>query len=283
MGGDKNDVELLFPHQRPVQARPRMSKGPFFQVAACTLEVSLRTWWALARGKAPIQAGDDLLVEWWPRVFRYGNASLHARGRHQLTPGQAYVYMSNHCSLLDIPAMFGAVPGSLRMVTKEELIRVPIWGPAMKKVGFVPVDRKNRVKAIHQLEVAKDLLRQGVSVWISPEGTRARDGKLARFKRGGFHLALDLGAPIVPVWIEGTDGIIAPDQLATRQDGEVEVRFGAPLPTEGLGKDDMGELMLRVRAAILELSGRAAEVDGERAAASSVQPPSEGAPVRLAG
>lgn len=277
MGGERNDVELLLPHARPVQARPRMSKLPFFQVALCTFEVTLRTLAALAQGKASIQTGDDILVEWWPRVFRYGNASLRARGRHHLQPGQAYVFMSNHCSLLDIPAMFGAVPGSLRMVTKEELIRVPLWGYAMKKVGFIPIDRKNRVKAIRQLEVAKDMLRQGVSVWISPEGTRARDGKLARFKRGGFHLALDLGAPIIPVWIEGTQGVIAPDQLAAREDGEVEVRFGAPLSTAGLTKDDMDDVMGQVREAMLDLSGRRAEVDGE-AKASAPAPA-----VRLAG
>lgn len=272
MNRPRDDVELLLDHVRPVQARTRMTRMPFVKVVLITLEEALRAVIGLARGRANLELGDELLRDWWPRVFRSGNASLSARGRGHFVPGQAYVVMSNHCSTLDIPAIVGAVPGSVRMVTKQELINVPLWGYAMHKCGFVPVDRKNRVKAIHQLDEAKALLRKGVSVWISPEGTRARDGKLATFKKGGFHLALDLGVPIVPAWVDGTEGIIAADHWNAREDGEVEVRFGPPITTTGLGKDDMRPLMVEVRAAILALSGRAAEVDGEVGARMDIAP-----------
>lgn len=280
MNAPRNDVEQLLDHVRPVQARPKDSRLPFFKVVLITFEESLKAVAGLARGRASIELGDELLRDWWPRVFKAGNASLRVRGRGNLAPGQAYVFMSNHCSVLDIPAMVGAVPGSLRMVTKQELIDVPLWGYAMHQCGFVPVDRKNRVKAIHQLDAAKELLRKGVSVWISPEGTRARDGRLASFKKGGFHIALDLGVPIVPAWIEGTQDCIAPDQLMAREDGKVEVRFGAPIVTEGRSKEEMRGLMAEVRADILALSGRASEVDAETGAGK----PRHGEPaVRMAG
>ncbi|MBI1946115.1 MAG: 1-acyl-sn-glycerol-3-phosphate acyltransferase [Deltaproteobacteria bacterium] len=273
MNRHRDDVELLLDHVRPVQARTRMTRLPFFKVVLITLEEAVRAVVGLARGRANLELGDELLRDWWPRVFRSGNASLRARGRAHFVPGQAYVVMSNHCSALDIPAIVGAVPASVRMVTKQELINVPLWGYAMHKCGFVPVDRKNRVKAIHQLDEAKALLRKGVCVWISPEGTRSRDGKLASFKKGGFHLAFDLGVPIVPAWVDGTEGIIAAARLNAREDGEVEVRFGAPIATAGLGKADMKPMMAEVRARILALSGRAAQVDAEVGAVADVVRP----------
>src|SRR6185437_2007700 len=164
-------------------------------------------------------------------------------------------------SLIDIPAMMGAVPGSLRMVMKEALTRVPVWGQALVASGFVPVDRKNRDKAIAQLEKAKQMLSSGVSIWISPEGTRARDGMLAPFKKGGFHVALDLGVPIIPAWIDGADRVLPPDQWKVHYDGTTTVTFGKPIGTIGKSLD---VLMGEVRVAILELSGRPAEVDGAR-------------------
>jgi len=170
--------------------------------------------------------------------------------------------MSNHASLLDIPVMMGAIPGSMRMVMKEELTRVPVWGRALVASGFVPIDRKNRAKAIGQLEKAKAMLAQGLTLWVSPEGTRARDGKLAPFKKGGFHVALDLGVPIVPAFIDGAFGIIPPDQFVVIPDGEITVRFGKPIETAGLSKEDLEHLMDDVREAILTLSGRRDEIDG---------------------
>ncbi len=261
MTRQRDDVEQVLDHMRPVRAHPRMTRLPFFKVVGITAEATVRTLTGFALGRDPVAVGDAVLQNWWPRVFRAGNAALRVRGRNHLTPGQAYVVMSNHCSALDIPAVVGAMPGPVRMVTKQELIDVPFWGYAMRRAGFIPVDRKNRVKAIHQLDGASDILRRGISVWISPEGTRARDGRLHAFKKGGFHIALGLGVPIVPAWIEGTQGCIAPDQLRVREDGDVEVRFGTPIDTTGMGKDDMPALMARVRADILALCGRAAEVD----------------------
>jgi 1-acyl-sn-glycerol-3-phosphate acyltransferase len=240
---------------------------PIWRTMLYTLDISARFLGRALIGRGSVSAADHLLHGYWQRILRSGNATLKATGRHHIPRGQAFVVMSNHGSLLDIPCLMGAFPGSLRMVTKEELTKVPLWGQALVASGFVPVDRKNRDKAIAQLDRAKEMLGKGVSIWISPEGTRARDGLLARFKKGGFHVAMDLGVPIVPAWIEGAQDIIPPDQFVVRYDGTCTVRFGRPIVTAGRSKQDLEQLMDEVRAAILALSGRPEAVDAARRAA----------------
>ena len=262
-----NDSELLLGPVRPPRVPRQIDRGPVWKTVTYTLDISARFLAHSLVGKGSVAAADRLLDSYWRRIFQSGNSSLRASGRHYFVRGQPYVVMSNHGSLLDIPAMMGAVPGSVRMVTKQELTKVPLWGQALIASGFVPVDRNNRAKAIAQLEKAKEMLSKGVNIWISPEGTRARDGLLAPFKKGGFHVAMDLNVPIIPAWIEGAQDIIPPDQFICRYDGNVTVRFGAPIATMGHSKDNMGALMSQVREAILELSGRGAEVDATRRAA----------------
>lgn len=262
-----NDSELLLGPIRPPRIPRQIDRGPVWKTMGYTLDISSRFLAQSIVGKGSVAAADTLIDGYWRRIFQSGNVSLRASGRHHFVRGQPYVVMSNHGSLLDIPSMMGAVPGSLRMVTKEELTKVPVWGQALIASGFVPVDRKNRDKAIAQLEKAKEMLSKGVNIWISPEGTRARDGMLAPFKKGGFHVAMGLNVPIIPAWIDGAQDVIPPDQFVCRYDGTVTVRFGAPVATMGHSKDNMEALMAQVRSAILELSGRGDQVDATRRAA----------------
>ncbi len=245
--------EVLLDHVRAPDGRPA-DRRPVWRSILYTLDISLRFLGAAALGRGSVARADALIAGYWPRVLRAGNAKLTVVGREHFPPGQACVVMSNHSSLLDIPALMGAVPGSVRMVTKEELTRVPIWGRALVASGFIAIDRKNRQKAIAQLEKAKEVLRQGVHVWVAPEGTRSRTGVLGAFKKGGFHVACDLGVPIVPAWIEGAHDIIPPDQFVVGYDGKLEVRFGPPIATAGVTRDDLGGLMEQVRLAIVALS-----------------------------
>lgn len=262
MAKDMSDeVEVILPATRPPSVPRRTDRLPVWKTMLYTLDISARFLGRALVGTDSVEAGDRLLDGYWRRIFQSGNTSLRVSGRHHFQPGKAYVVMSNHGSLLDIPCMMGAVPGSLRMVMKQELTKVPVWGQALVASGFVPIDRKNREKAIGQLEKAKEMLAKGVSIWISPEGTRARDGLLAPFKKGGFHVALDLGVPIIPAWIDGAQDVIPPDQFVVRHDGVCTVRFGAPIATHGRTKEDLESLMDEVRSAILGLSGKAEEVD----------------------
>ena len=246
--------EILFAPEQPSHHAP--SRAPVWKTMGYTLKISAQFLLSAFAGKGSVQRADDLIAWYWKRIFISGNATLIAEGRDQIPRGQTYVYMSNHSSLLDIPILFGAVPGSLRMVSKQELTRIPVWGQAIIASGFIPVDRKNLKKAIEQLETAKVQLAKGVNVWLSPEGTRTRTGRLAPFKKGGFHTALSLAVPIVPVWIEGAQTVLAPDQFLVNYDKTITVRFGKPIPTAGLTKDDLPKLMAQVRTSMVELSGR---------------------------
>jgi 1-acyl-sn-glycerol-3-phosphate acyltransferase len=244
---------LLLDHAAPID-RERTDRWPTWKTMAYTLDISLRFLASSAVGRGSIARADELIAGYWTRILRSGNASLSAAGREKFPPGQPCVVMSNHSSLLDIPALMGAVPGSVRMVTKEELTKVPIWGQALVKSGFIAIDRKNREKAIAQLEKAKKVLAQGVHVWIAPEGTRSRSGALGAFKKGGFHVAMDLAVPIIPCWIHGANEIIPPDSFTCRYGRDIVVRFGDPIPTAGRSRDDMDALMLEVREAMVALS-----------------------------
>ena len=129
-------------------------------------------------------------------------------------------------------------------------MRVPVWGRAMIGSGFIPIDRRDRQKAIAQLEVAKERLRNGVAVWVAPEGTRGRHGSLGPFKKGGFHVAKQLGTHIVPVYVHNASVLLPARDLRAHYDVAVTVHYGAPIPPS----DDLAAQMARVRAAILDLS-----------------------------
>ena len=232
------------------------SRVPAFKSIGYTLDISLRLLVRAAMGRGPLAYQQELINSYWRRIFRAGHCRLTVSGREHLEPNRPYVVMSNHSSLLDIPALFGAFPGPLRMVTKEELMRVPLWGSAMRKAGFIPIDRRNREKAIAQLEGAKRTLQRGISVWIAPEGSRSRTGELGLFKKGGFHVALALGLPVVPTWIAGTREVLAPDAFLVHYDGSVRVCFGAPIATAAWDPNDVEGLMDDVRTALLTLRSR---------------------------
>jgi 1-acyl-sn-glycerol-3-phosphate acyltransferase len=252
--------ELLFDHIRPTTPAPRKTMMPLVKTVFFTLDISARFLASCAVGKGTRQRCDELIDGYWRRIAATGNAQVSAEGRQHFN-GEPCIVMSNHGSLLDIPALMATVPGSLRMVLKEELTRIPVWGQALVASGFIPIDRRDRAKAIAQLDKAKQMVRSGITVWISPEGTRARDRLLAPFKRGGFHLATDLGVPIIPAFIDGAQDVLPPDRLLANTDGKIVVRFGAPIVTSGVA---IPLLMGQVRSAILSLSGRADDIDGER-------------------
>ena len=234
---------------RPLGTGPRRDALPVARTVFYTLDISARFLAAAAIGRGSIPVADRLIDGYWRRIFQSGNCRLIVSGRESFD-GRASVVMSNHTSLLDIPALMGAVPGSLRMVMKQELSRVPIWGPALVQSGFVPVERGAKERAIAQLSAAEKMLSRGVHIWIAPEGTRSRTGELKPFKKGGFHLARSLGAPIIPAWIEGAATVVPPDRFDASYDGTVVVRFGEPIDP---GDTTVEALSAAVREAMIAL------------------------------
>ncbi|MBI4511594.1 MAG: 1-acyl-sn-glycerol-3-phosphate acyltransferase [Deltaproteobacteria bacterium] len=157
---------------------------------------------------------------------------------------RTYIVMSNHQSHFDIPVIVRAVPGRMRMVAKKELFYVPIFGQAIRAAGFVEIDRRNREKAIASLKLAGEKIRQGTNIWIAPEGTRSLTGKLGPLKKGGFMLAKEVGAPILPMAIVGTREILPPKTRSIRRGKTVRVVFGKPIDP---ADKTPGEMMDEVR------------------------------------
>jgi 1-acyl-sn-glycerol-3-phosphate acyltransferase len=192
-----------------------------------TLAISVPTVVDAARGKLTKRACDDRLSSWSTRVVEHLGMRIEVEGREHFDPRATYLVMSNHQSHYDIPVLFhvlGPPHGeSLRMIAKIELFSVPFFGRAMREAGFIAIDRDSRASAIRSLKRAKETMRSGVNVWIAPEGTRSPTGALLPFKKGGFHLAIDVGEAILPVTIQGTRHALARGVARSTTDAVVRV------------------------------------------------------------
>jgi 1-acyl-sn-glycerol-3-phosphate acyltransferase len=218
-----------------------------------TLAISLPTVVDAVAGRLTKQICDDRLEGWSKAVVANARITLHVSGREHLRPGETYLVMSNHQSLYDIPVLFHVIGPNVRMVTKKELFGVPIFGGALAAAGFIKIDRSDRHKAIESLDEARALLASGTHVWIAPEGTRSRTGKLLPFKKGAFYLAFEAKLPILPVTLKGTRDVLAAKGVLSHPDARVEVTVHPkidPGPFMDRGKGGRDDLMEEVRRAI---------------------------------
>ena len=194
----------------------------------------------IARNSLDRHSVDERARWFGKRVVELLEIELVVHGAERVPPGRAYVYMSNHQSHLDIPMLYASLPAStIRMLAKKELFQIPLWGRGLREAEFIEVDRTHPAKARSSIEYAKRLVRDGVSIYLAPEGTRSRDGKINRLKKGGFHLAVDTGTPIVPVAIAGTIDILPRGGRVMQRGKTVEVTIGAPISVEGRSLDDL--------------------------------------------
>jgi 1-acyl-sn-glycerol-3-phosphate acyltransferase len=215
-----------------------------------TLRISVPTVWDGLRGPVPPETIDRRLAQWSGAIVQRARIDLRVEGAEQATPGESFVLMSNHQSLYDVPVIYQALDRRIRMVAKQELFRVPIWGSAMRGAGFISLDRANRDKSRQTLLASADILHEGTSIWIAPEGTRSKDGQLGEFRKGGFHLALQSGARILPITVIGTRAVL-PAKGAHITDGcTVEVVVHAPIDPRTFGEERRDELIAAVRGVI---------------------------------
>jgi 1-acyl-sn-glycerol-3-phosphate acyltransferase len=193
---------------------------------------------------------------WTMRVSRRVlGIKVEASGLDGFDRRKAHIFMPNHVSFLDGPLVMTLIPGTARVILKKSVLRIPVVGVGMRFVGFVPVDRKGAEGGKKSIARAACLMRErGYSFLIFPEGTRSREGRLQAFRRGGFFLALESGAPIVPVTIRGTRELMPKGQWFARK-GKVEVVFHDPIPVTGYTPGTMPDLMERVREKILSAGG----------------------------
>jgi 1-acyl-sn-glycerol-3-phosphate acyltransferase len=170
-------------------------------------------------------------------------------GTEHIQRQRAAVYAVNHASNVEPPIVFHALRElfpRLRILYKAELRKLPILTRAFDLAGFVPLERGNRDQSLPAIERAAQALREGNSFLIFPEGTRSRTGELLPFKKGGFIMALQAQAPVVPVAIVGARSAMRKGSPIIRP-VTVTVRFGAPVETTGMTIDDRDRLVAEVR------------------------------------
>ena len=199
------------------------------------------------------------LARLWSRVILgVPGVKLEVKMRAPLEPGRPYVFMPNHASMVDIWAVFVAIPASFRFIAKKQLASIPLFGWAMAAGRFIFIDRQNAASARRTMDEASRRIRAGQSVVIFPEGTRTRDGRLMPFKKGGFHLAIDSGAAVVPVAIKGSREVM-PRGAALIRAGTVTLEVDAPIPTTGLTTSDRDALIEKVRSRVAAMLGELPE------------------------
>jgi 1-acyl-sn-glycerol-3-phosphate acyltransferase len=175
---------------------------------------------------------------------------LEVHGLEKIPHGHAAIYMPNHQSNCDPPAVISLLPPVLVMA-KQEFFRIPILGTAMLRRGFIPVDRQNRERAIAAVEQAVQSLKAGNSFMAFPEGTRSRDGRLQEFKKGLFVMAIKAGALIVPVSVSGARHVMPKGKFAIHP-GRVRITFHDPISAANYDLADRRALIRVTRQAILQ-------------------------------
>lgn len=191
---------------------------------------------------------------WSHSLLWASGVKVKAEFEAPLDPKQGYVFLANHASMYDIPAILVSVPSEVRFLAKKSLFYVPFFGWGLWAGGFIPVDRKDRKAAIKTYQLAERSLRTGRSLVIFPEETRSQDGQLLPFKRGGMVLAQRTGFPIVPVGIEGATRV-KPKGSYHVKPGTITVRYGRPIEPAGKGAENQTALGELARQEIARLAG----------------------------
>lgn len=189
---------------------------------------------------------------WAPLLFLGAGARLRVEGGERVDWSRPQVLVANHASMIDIPALFRAVPVPLRFVLKREIARVPFVGWYARLMGMAFIDRGNARDAKRRLGDAAEQLRDAATFAAFPEGTRSKDGTIGAFKGGALQLALEAGVPVLPVAIEGAGWVLPPSGFSVRP-GTIVVRFGEPIETTGLTPQDRNLLVQRAREAVVAL------------------------------
>jgi len=190
---------------------------------------------------------------WAPVALPIMGARIKIECIEPLKENIPYVVMANHSSYLDIPALMSALPLKVHFIAKKEFKTIPFLGWYLMLADTILIDRKNSVKAKESLADAAELIHQGRHVALFPEGTRTKTGTIEQFKKGGFHLAHDAGAHIIPVHIKGTFLIWPNGGFLKIKPGKVIVTIGKPIAPEEYNKLEMNERREFVRGIIAEL------------------------------
>ena len=177
----------------------------------------------------------DWLARIWARSLVWAaGIDLHVENVERVDPDKRYIIVANHYSYLDIPCLLAGIPQPIRFMAKASLFRIPVFGWALGRAGFIPIDRKNRRTAVKSFDQAVDRIRKGNTIIIFPEEGRSRYREMKPFQRGAFLLAIRAQKTIVPIAIDSTFDIWPVGAFWKLTPGRVTLRVGTPIETARL-------------------------------------------------
>ncbi|MBX3043544.1 MAG: 1-acyl-sn-glycerol-3-phosphate acyltransferase [Candidatus Kapabacteria bacterium] len=182
---------------------------------------------------------------WAMHLLYASGVKLKISGKDKISKDESYIFVANHSSLIDIPALLAAIDINFRIIYKKELEKIPVFGWGLKLSPFIGIKRESGRDSMSGLETAVESVRCGDSVVIFPEGTRSKDGKLGEFKRGAFLLASRSGKKIVPVTVNGSAKVL-PNKKLLIISGDISINISDPITYNGSNKADEMELMKQV-------------------------------------
>ena len=186
----------------------------------------------------------------WARIFCYVLfVRVHLHGAEHIRAGRSYVFASNHQSFFDIWAIYGWLPVVFKWVMKSSLRKIPLVGWACERIGHIFINRESAIAAKNSLQKAGQMLQNGVSVVIFPEGTRSADGQLGTFKRGGFLLATHLRMNVIPVTLIGCHERMPKGTLHITP-GTIDIYIHPEVDITPYDKEDQSKLANDVRSII---------------------------------
>ncbi|CAK8724499.1 1-acyl-sn-glycerol-3-phosphate acyltransferase [Candidatus Electrothrix laxa] len=205
---------------------------PPLTAAVCLGAIADIHWFRKSKIKAQI-----FPKTWGLLLCRIANIRVQIEGKKNLDPAKSYIFVGNHASMADIMVFSGYISHDYRWVAKKELFAIPIFGPGMRAMDFISIDRTRGREAIKSLNDAAKRIAVGASVILFPEGTRSADGHLQPFKTGAIMLALKAGVDVVPVGFNGTHQVLPKGKLLLRG-GNVVLRIGKPISTKDFKAKD---------------------------------------------
>lgn len=189
-------------------------------------------------------------IRWFVRLgLAMVGVKIDVKGLEHLDPKQPYILTPNHQSFIEVPLFvtyLGRNPGYL---AKKEVFKYPVFGPGIRMMGVIPVDRSNSPAAVESAKQATRNIRRGKSYMVYPEGTRSKDGTLLPFKKGAFMMAIEAGVPIVPVTVSGATKIMPKGEFKVFP-STVHIIIHEPISTENYSKENVAELMQQTREKI---------------------------------
>ncbi len=199
--------------------------------------------------EAPLIIGRVLFA---PVLLTVAGIKVSKKGLENVPLDRPVIFVSNHASHFDIACLFTSLPRNIFFVAKKELLWVPFLGFNLWSTGHILIDRSNRKKSIESLRKAAQKIAGGRCVTLYAEGTRTTTGEMGSFKKGAFHLAIDAGVDVVPIYIDGTFKIWPKGSWKIKP-GKVTVNIGEPIKTTNYSKQTVSQFVEDTRNAVIKL------------------------------